>query len=65
MNRNEKGEDLNQTSQNIKDNFVTRFESMKESNSEIFINKIEKIDCIYNKTKNIYFDNEKVHLEIK
>ena len=41
MNRNEKGEDLNQTSQNIKDNFVTRFESMKESNSEIFINKIE------------------------
>ena len=62
---NEKGENLKQTGQNIKDNFLARFESIKESNSKPFINQIEKIDCIYNKTKDIYFDDEKIYLEMK
>lgn len=30
-----------------------------------FINQIENVNCIYNKTKEIYFDKENVYLEIK
>ena len=62
---NERGENLKQTGQNIKDNFVNKFDEIKESNSKTFINQIEKVDCIYNKTKEIYFDNEKIYLEMK
>ena len=62
---NEKGQNLKQTSQNIKDNFANKFDEIKESNSKPFINQIEKVDCIYNKTKEIYFDNENIYLEMK
>lgn len=61
---NEKGETLKKTGQNIKDNYTTKFNELKNSNSKPFINQIENIDCIYNKTKEIYFDNEKIYLEI-
>ena len=62
---NEKGNSLKQTEQSIKDNFVTKFGEIKESNSKPFIAQIEKVNCVYNKTTNIYFDNEKIYLEIK
>ena len=62
---NEKGDNLKQSGQNIKDDFTTKFDDMKESNSKAFINQIEKIDCIYNKTKEIYFDKENIYLEMK
>lgn len=62
---NEKGDNLKQSGQNIKDDFATKFDDMKESNSRPFINKIEKVDCIYNKTKEIYFDKENIYLEMK
>lgn len=62
---NEKGNNLKQAGQNIKDDFATKFDNMKESNSKLFINQIEKIDCIYNKTKEIYFDNENIYLEMR
>ena len=42
--------------ENIKDDFATKFDDIKESKSSLFINLIERIDCIYNKTKEIYFD---------
>lgn len=61
---NKKGENLKQTGQNIKDNFAMRFEDIKESNSKTFIEQIEKVNCIYNKTKEIYFDNENIYLEM-
>ena len=61
----EKGENLKQTGQNIKDNFVNKFDEIKQSNSKTFINQIEKVDCIYNKTKEIYFDNERIYLEME
>ena len=60
----ERGDTLKQTGQNIKDNFINKFDEIKESNSKLFINQIEKIDCIYNKTKEIYFDSEKIYLEM-
>ena len=62
---NEKGDNLKESGQNIKDDFATKFDDMKESNSKPFINQIEKVDCIYNKTKEIYFDKENIYLEIK
>lgn len=62
---NEKGDNLKQSGQNIKDDFATKFDDLKESNSRPFINQIEKVDCIYNKTKEIYFDKENIYLEMK
>ena len=62
---NEKGDNLKRSGQNIKDDFATKFDDMKESNSRPFINQIEKVDCIYNKTKEIYFDKENIYLEMK
>ena len=48
----------------MKDNFVIKFDELKNTNSKGFINQIEKLDCIYNKTKEIYFDNENIYLEM-
>ena len=62
---NEKGNNLKQSGQNIKDEFATKFDDMRESNSRPFINQIEKVDCIYNNTKEIYFDKENIYLEMK
>ena len=56
---------MKQSGQNIKDDFATKFDNLKESNSKLFINQIEKVDCIYNKTKDIYFDNENIYLEMR
>lgn len=62
---NEKGDNLKQSGQNIKDEFATKFDDMRESNSRSFINQIEKVDCIYNNTKEIYFDKENIYLKMK
>lgn len=62
---NEKGDNLKQSGQNIKDEFATKFDDMRESNSRPFINQIEKVDCIYNNTKEIYFDKENIYLKMK
>ena len=62
---NEKGDSLKQTGKNIKEGFSARLEEIKESNSKPFIKQIEKMDGIYNKTKEIYFDDEYIYLEEK
>lgn len=62
---NEKGENLKQAGKNIKDNFAIQFEEIKESNSKPFIYQIEKVNSIYNNTKEIYFDSEYIYLEMK
>ena len=62
---NEKGDNLKQSGQNIKDDYANKFDDMKESNSKSFINQIEKVDCIYNKTKEIYFDKDNIYLEME
>ena len=62
---NEKGDNLKQSGQKIKNDFATKLDDMKESKSRSFINQIEKVNCIYNKTKEIYFDKENIYLEMK
>ena len=62
---NEKSETLKKTSQSIKDNYISKFDELRNSNYHSFVNQIEKLDCIYNKTKEIYFDNEKIYLEFE
>lgn len=59
-----KSDNLKQSGQSIKDNFSTKFDEIKDSNSRVFIDKIEKVNCIYNKTKEIYFDNENIYLQM-
>ena len=61
---NEKGDSLKQSSKNIKDSFIIKFNELKSPNLKIFAKKIEQIDSIYNKTKEIYFDNENIYLKM-
>lgn len=61
---NEKSDSLKESSRSLKDNFITKFDEMKETNSKVFINQIDKIDSIYNKTQEIYFDRENVYLKM-
>ena len=43
--------------------FAIQFNEMKDTKSKVFIKQIEQIDLVYNKTKNIFFDNEFLYLE--
>ncbi len=58
---NEKGDNLKQTGQSIKDDFITKFDDIKDTNTDLFVEQIEKIDTIYNKTSEIYFDKENIY----
>ena len=59
-----KGDNLKNKGQGMKDKFKTKFEEMSSSHLDIFINKIDLICDMYNNTKNIYFDKEKIYLEM-
>ena len=59
---NEKGDNLKQTSDNLKESYLTKFDDIKNTNSKVFIEQIDRINSIYNKTKEIYFDNENIYL---
>lgn len=48
----------------MKDNISSKFEEMKDSNINIFTDKIDSISKIYNDTKDIYFDKEKIYLQM-
>ncbi len=61
---NQKGDNLKESAQNIKNNFVSILDEIKDTNAKTFIKQIEKVDSIYNKAKNIYFDKENIYLEI-
>ncbi len=61
---NEKSDSLKESGKSLKDTFASKFDKMKETNSKVFINQIERIDGIYNKTKEIYFDKENVYLKM-
>ena len=60
----EKSDNLKQSGESIKDNYVTMFEEMRETNTKIFINQIEKLNQLYNQTTEIYLDKENVYLQI-
>lgn len=59
---NEKGDNLKQTSDNLKESYLTKFDDIRNTNSKVFIEQIDRINSIYNKTKEIYFDNENIYL---
>lgn len=58
---NQKGSNLTQKGQNFKNQFMDRLEEAGETNLDPFIHQIEQFDFIYNKTKEIYFDNENLY----
>ena len=60
----EGADNLKNISKDMKDKFSLRFEDMKDSKVERFVNKIELISKMYNDTKDIYFDREKIYLEM-
>ena len=61
---NEKSTNLIESGETIKHNYVNKFEEMKDTNSKIFITQIEKINSIYNKTAEIYFDKENIYFQM-
>lgn len=61
---NKNGEELKNKGKDMIDEFSSKFEEMSNPNIKLFIDKIDMINAIYNDTKNIYFDKEKVYLEM-
>ena len=61
---NEKSENLKQTGKTIKENYVSEVEEMKVTNIKPFVDQIENLNCICNKTREIYFDDENIYLDI-
>ena len=57
------GDNIKKSGQDLKENFAIQFNEMKDTKSKVFIKQIEQIDLVYNKTKNIFFDNEFLYLE--
>lgn len=60
---NDASNNIKQTGKDMKQKFIKEFENLSDSNSERFSNQINQIDCIYNKTKEIYFDEDRIYLE--
>lgn len=62
-NFDEKGSNLSKSGDNIKNEFIKKFEEISKSNTKAFINKVDDFNCIYNKTKEIYFDGKNIYLD--
>ena len=58
----ESGKNLKQTSQNMKDKAGKRFEIIEDAGTETFVMRFEEMNRIYNQTRSIYFDSEKIYL---
>ena len=58
----ENGKNLKQTSQNMKNKAGKRFEIIEDAGTETFVMRFEEMNHIYNHTKSIYFDSEKIYL---
>ena len=41
-----KSETLKKTRQSIKDNYISKFDELRNSNYHSFVNQIEKLDCL-------------------
>ncbi len=59
----EKSDSLKKSSESIKDNYIKMFEKVKDTNAKTFISQIERLDKLYNKTENIYFDKKCIYLQ--
>lgn len=58
------GDSIKTIGQDMKEKFKTKFTEMADPHIKMFTDKIELISNIYNNTKNIYFDKEKIYLEM-
>ena len=61
---NENGDNLKNISKEMKDKYSLQFEEMSDAHTSMFIDKIELISKLYNDTKDIYFDKDKIYLEM-
>jgi hypothetical protein len=61
---NEKSENLKHTGKTIKENYVAGVEEMRITNIKPFVDQIKNLDCICNRTREIYFDNENIYLDV-
>ena len=59
---NEHGEKLSTKGINMKEEFTKKFDEISSSNTKAFISKVDTLNSIHNKTKEIYFDNENIYL---
>ena len=60
----EKSDNLKKSGKNIKENYIVEFDKMKDTNAEMFIKQIEKLEQLFNKTTEIYFDKENIYLQM-
>lgn len=60
----EKSDNLKQSGESIKENYVTEFDKMRDTHVEMFINQIERLEQLYNKTTDIYFDKDNIYLQV-
>ena len=61
---NKNGDNLKNISKERKEKLSHKFEEMGNPHTSTFIDKIELISKLYNDTKDIYFDKEKIYLEM-
>lgn len=61
----ETGNKLEKSGNDIKDKYSKKLDEISESNINLFISKIADINCIHNRTKEIYCDDENIYLDIK
>lgn len=57
----DKGDDIYKSSLEIEKNLLRNFADLANPSTRIFIEKIENLNYIYNKTEEIYFNKEKIY----
>lgn len=60
----DKGTIIKSTSRSIGEKTLAEFSQVEGAGTQIFIENLELIEKVYNKTKNIYIDRQHVYLEI-
>lgn len=60
----DKGADIKNKSERIGEKALAEFSVSEETGTKIFIENLELIEKVYNKTNNIYIDKQNVYLEI-
>lgn len=58
----EGGTHLKQKSQDMKKKASTKFEAISDAGTEVFVERFEEMNQIYNYTSSICFDNERIYL---
>ena len=61
----DKGADIKQKSENVGGKTLAKFKEIEETGSAIFIENLDLVDRLYNKTSDIYIDKDNVYLAIE